>query len=265
MKHLDYLRTWGHLPDFDDIFEPRGKTKDGNELDTMPLNVEAESSRFPKGEPGAYRGNQPTFSNFLAEIDHKTYTVLDVGCGKGKYREEINRRGQYIGLDFDASLNPEFVCDFNHEQFPFPDASFDFVFSDSVMEHIRNPFAVMDEIHRVLKIGGRGYILVPFHYKAHGSPYDFFRFSKGGVHLLLRKFTDIEIYPIGGSISVVCHILWNYGRLFDRIHVMIGNIYRVLVWCIFKILNPLDRFDPYKIFTRGHTAFFRKADFTITK
>jgi SAM-dependent methyltransferase len=184
---------------------------------------------------------------------------LDVGCGKGKYREEINRRGQYVGLDFDASLNPEFVCNFNNEPFPFPDGSFDFVFSDSVMEHLLNPVAVMDEIYRVMKEGGRGYILVPFHYKAHGSPYDFFRFSKGGVHLLLRKFTDIEIYPIGGSLSVICHIFWNYGRLFDRISNLLGNIYRALIWCIFKLLNPLDRFDPYKIFTRGHNAFFRKS------
>lgn len=53
------------------------------------------------------------------------------------------------------------------------------------------------------------YYIVRFHYRAYDSPHDLFRYSKGGLHLLLRKFTDIEIYPIGGSTSVLCHILWN--------------------------------------------------------
>jgi hypothetical protein len=116
----------------------------------------------------------------------------------------------------------------------------------------------MGEIHRVMKAGGCGYLLVPFHYKAHGSPWDFCRFSKGWVHLLLRTFTAVEIYPIGGSISVLCHILWNYARLLDRLHILLGNVYRCLIWCSFKILNPLDCFDPYRVFTRGHYAFFSK-------
>jgi SAM-dependent methyltransferase len=259
MKHIDYLRTWGHLPDFEDVFGFGGNASVGKEQNAVdPKVVDDRKHRLASGEPAAYLGDQPTFSDFLDEINISTYQVLDVGCGPGKFRQEINLRGQYIGLDFDSSLNPEFVCDFNHEPFPFPDGSFDFVFSDSVMEHVMDPVAVMDEIYRVLKQGGRGFILVPFHYKAHGSPWEFFRFSKGGVHLILRRFTDIEIYPIGGSLSVICHILWNFGRLLDRIHGMVGNIYRLLVWCIFKILNPLDRYDPYKIFTRGHYAFFSK-------
>jgi SAM-dependent methyltransferase len=252
MRHLDYLRHWGPQPEFDAVFNVPPPSN------RLPEKVTGSDRRFPKSEPAAYVGVQPGYREFLDAIDGKTCRVLDVGCGAGTYRQEINRRGRYVGMDANAALHPEVVCDFNRQAFPFPAESFDVVLSDSVLEHVMQPFAVMDEIHRVLKKGGRGFILVPFHYKAHGSPHDFFRYSKGGLHFLLRKFTAIEIYPIGGSMSVLCHILWNYGRALDRLHVGVGNAYRSVVWCAFTMLNRLDRFDPYKIFTRGHYAFFRK-------
>lgn len=263
MKYLDYLKKQGALPDFNDIFEvniDKSPNSSCNEMaDNSPEANFTLPRRFPKGEPGAYIGNQPRFSDFLAEINSTEHRVLDVGCGPGAFRNEINKKAKYIGMDVDQSMNPEVVCDFNKERFPFPDNSIDFVFSESVLEHVMYPFAVMDEIFRVLKSGGRGYIVVPFHYKAHGSPFEFMRYSKAGVHLLLKKFTNIEIYSIGGSMSVLCHIFWNYARLFDRVHIIIGNIYRCGVWIVFKILNKLDRFDPYRIFTRGHVGFFTKS------
>ena len=44
---------------------------------------------------------------------------------------------------------------------PEPDASFDFVFSNSVLEHIPNLHAVLDEIARVVRPGGRVVATVP--------------------------------------------------------------------------------------------------------
>jgi SAM-dependent methyltransferase len=248
------------MPEFDKVFQT-GAALPAPSAAASPLNKEDDISGrfFPKAEPGAYLGTQPRFADFINQIQSKEVClVLDVGCGPGQHRNEISRRAEYVGMDFDRSLSPEVVCDFNTEKFPFPDNHFDFVFSDSVLEHVMNPFVVMDEMYRVLKPGGRGYLLVPFHYKTHGAPWDFFRFSKGGVHLLLSKFSWVEIYPIGGSLSVLCHILWNYGRMVDRVHVLLGNVCRCVIWCVFRVLNPLDRYDPYKVFTRGHYAFFEK-------
>ena len=262
MEHLDYLKLRGRMPDFEEVFGP---DKAGSATPSSGDDEGGKSEpwrRFPKTEPGAYLGNQPRFTDFLRKLNNKSARVLDVGCGMGTYRHEINRLGSYTGMDFDPALKPEVLCNFNIESFPFPDNSFDFVFSDSVLEHVMNPLAVMDEVYRVMKPGGCGYLLVPFHYKAHGAPWDFFRYSKAGVHLLLRQFTAVEIYPIGGSLSVLCHILWNYARVLDRLHMLLGNAYRCVIWCLFKMLNPLDRFDPYRVFTRGHYAFFRKAPTT---
>ena len=47
---------------------------------------------------------------------------------------------------------------------PFPEASFDVVFCNHVMEHVENDAQAMQEIHRVLKPGGWGIIQIPlFH------------------------------------------------------------------------------------------------------
>ena len=46
------------------------------------------------------------------------------------------------------------------ERLPFPDGSFDFIYSFSVFEHLKNPAACLKEINRVLKLGGGFYIAV---------------------------------------------------------------------------------------------------------
>jgi len=259
MNYRDYLRSWGSMPDFDTVFFPKTPTPMPSPGDEDPDANDASPHFFPKHEPGACLGQQPTFDRFLKQITSRDQRVLDVGCGPGRYRDAINVRAQYVGMDLDPDLKPEIVCDFNREPFPCPDQSFDFVFCDSVLEHVMDPFRVVAEMTRVMKPGAYGYLVVPLHYKTHGSPWDYFRFSKSGVHLLLRGFQDVEIYAIGGSFSVLCHICWNQARMLDGIHVALGNVHRAVVWSVFKVLNPLDRFDPYRVFTRGHYAFFRKA------
>ena len=49
---------------------------------------------------------------------------------------------------------------------PYPDATFDIVFADNVMEHIEHPDTVFHEIARVLKPGGRFFAKTPnkWHY-----------------------------------------------------------------------------------------------------
>lgn len=45
---------------------------------------------------------------------------------------------------------------------PFPDNSFDLIFGHNVFEHLTDMVAVMDEVHRILKPGGRVVITVPY-------------------------------------------------------------------------------------------------------
>lgn len=89
--------------------------------------------------------------------------TLDIGCGE-KPRNPFNAE-QLFGVDIreDAPRNIKHA-DLTVEPIPYPDAYFDFVTAFDFIEHVprviylpsrRFPFVeLMNEIHRVLKIGG---------------------------------------------------------------------------------------------------------------
>jgi len=97
---------------------------------------------------------------------------LDLGCGDGHLMEIILRRignRDLVGLDVDP-LETEIAraCKIYREvltapghQMPFMDSSFDFVFSNSVLEHIENIDGVLREVARVLRPAGRFVFTVP--------------------------------------------------------------------------------------------------------
>ena len=58
-------------------------------------------------------------------------------------------------------LDPSRVVDAVGESLPFPDATFDVVYSNNVLEHTADPARVLAEAFRVVKPGGSVYIEVP--------------------------------------------------------------------------------------------------------
>jgi len=98
--------------------------------------------------------------------------LLDVGCWNGGFLTRVERSQRYrelVGVDVvaegvDAARARGFearVVDLNGDALPFPDAHFDGVVHLAVLEHVFDPFAVIREIHRVLRPGGELVIAVP--------------------------------------------------------------------------------------------------------
>ena len=104
----------------------------------------------------------------LAAIDFKGKNVLEIGIGQGADAEAIARAGgRYNGLDLTAAAVDRVKTRFRIRQLshgeivqgsalamPFPDNSFDIVFSHGVLHHIPNIQQAQKEIDRVLKPGG---------------------------------------------------------------------------------------------------------------
>ncbi|MFK7829778.1 MAG: class I SAM-dependent methyltransferase [Congregibacter sp.] len=108
--------------------------------------------------------------------------VLDLGCGEGRHviaacaLEHVDAVGLDLSLD-DLTTAQQRMAEFRKEaaddpalfallagdalRLPFADASFDAVICSEVLEHIPDYRRVLNEIHRVLKPGGRLCATVP--------------------------------------------------------------------------------------------------------
>jgi methionine biosynthesis protein MetW len=98
--------------------------------------------------------------------------LLDLGCWTGAFLARVQRAERYrqlVGVDFvaegvDSARARGFdarVVDLNVDPLPFPDAHFDGVVHLAVLEHVFDPFAVIREVHRVLRPSGEFVIAVP--------------------------------------------------------------------------------------------------------
>ena len=99
----------------------------------------------------------------------KGQRLLDIGCGRGDFTKGFKNLGlEVAGIDRekgDSAMLQEIDVriseDMEKNPFPFDDASFDVVFSKSVIEHLWKPDKFMQETRRVLKPGGRIVAMVP--------------------------------------------------------------------------------------------------------
>ena len=85
----------------------------------------------------------------------------------------------FVNLDIFAMPGVDVAA--NAEQLPFPDAVFERVECDAVLEHVVQPAAVMREIVRVLAPGGYVHLVTPFCHPFHAYPADYRRFTLEGL------------------------------------------------------------------------------------
>lgn len=97
--------------------------------------------------------------NILRELGHSLEPgaqILDFGCGAGKMVEQYCKAGyDAFGCDLRVEHESERMRRIDPEtsSLPFADNVFDFVFSDQVLEHVRDHARAFAEIERVMKPG----------------------------------------------------------------------------------------------------------------
>jgi SAM-dependent methyltransferase len=108
--------------------------------------------------------------------------ILEIGCGNGFTASLLslfsprvvaldlpskNPVSHSLGIDTAAQLMRRTqsrrvrLVGASAEELPFPDRSFDLVFSEYVLQYVRDKDRVLEEVHRVLRDGGKVVTLVP--------------------------------------------------------------------------------------------------------
>ncbi|MCW2819867.1 MAG: putative methyltransferase [Marmoricola sp.] len=94
-------------------------------------------------------------------VDLRGSSLLDVGGGPGYFRSAFEAHGAtYVALDADVDalrargeVAPRTVVG-NGMQLPFRDGAFDVCYSSNVAEHVSDPWAMAQEMLRVVRPGG---------------------------------------------------------------------------------------------------------------
>jgi glycosyltransferase involved in cell wall biosynthesis/ubiquinone/menaquinone biosynthesis C-methylase UbiE len=137
----------------------------GTEPHTLEWFLKAQSYRYDEYAPWMH--DTMGFSRYTGK------RVLEIGGGMGTDLAQFAQHGALV-TDVDLSsghlelakenfrlrnLSGEFVLH-DAERLPFPDHSFDVVYSNGVIHHTPNTKSVVEEIYRVLKPGGEAVIMV---------------------------------------------------------------------------------------------------------
>ena len=114
----------------------------------------------------------------LKNVYKKPGRLLDLGCGRGEHLAVFAQLGfDVAGVDISPRA-PELaedyhveVADLERDPLPFPPNSFDFVFSKSVIEHMRHPTCLLSSALEALHPGGLAVIMTPSWVHTYWGPF----------------------------------------------------------------------------------------------
>lgn len=112
--------------------------------------------------------------------------ALDLGAGCRSFGADRLVQVEICRYPFTDVVNQS-------EELPFADESFDFVFSLAVTEHVRRPWVLASEIHRVTRPGGEIIVDSAFLQPLHGYPKHYFNMTGSALRSL---FSEVEVLSL---------------------------------------------------------------------
>lgn len=189
---------------------------------------------------------------FAASLPERV-RVLDAGAGEGQYADRFTRQ-RYVGVDLGVGdsgwdyAKLDAIADLL--ALPFADNTFHAALNIVTLEHVKEPARVIEELHRVLRPGGRLLIVAPHEWEQHQTPHDYFRYTRYGMQYLLQRagFEGILIEPVGGYFRLMSRRLLNALQFFPApVMVLVAVVIAPLA-----LIAPLfDGLDREKNFTLG--------------
>ncbi len=161
--------------------------------------------------------------------------ILDVGCG-------WNKTPGAIGIDSNPRAHADIIHDLGVVPYPLPENEFDEIICRHLIEHVPDVLALVTELYRIAKPGGRITVIAPHYsnpdfatdptHRNHLNSYSFNCFIE--ERQLFPFYTDVKLKPI-------------------RTYVTLANLWRALG---IQALVNLDQRWPAFRFTRKFWEFY---------
>ena len=178
--------------------------------------------------------------------------LYDFGAGESPYKSYFEQFvGNYVAVDWAQSVydtNLDVVCDLNYA-LPIASNSADSAVSLSVLEHLHSPHVMLAEVFRILKPGASIVIQVPWQWRVHEAPHDYYRYSPYALDRMLREvgFEAILIEPQSGFFTMLILKMNYFSRRIIRGPNWLRFAIRSLLtsaWHIGQLIAPvLDNYD----------------------
>lgn len=139
---------------------------------------------------------------FVCEALESNKNVLQLGAGVDKCNlPHLTKTDAYL-----YSKDLHYLVDAH--QMPFLDNTFDYVYSLAVFEHLHSPWIAAEEIFRILKPGGKVFVLTAFMQHMHGYPHHYFNMTTSGLERIFNSFEILICEPSKhSSITQIAHIM----------------------------------------------------------
>lgn len=136
--------------------------------------------------------------------------VLNAGCGDRDISALLKswQASSVDNCDIQSSIPDAFLCDLT--SIPKPDASYDSILCNAVLEHVPDPEGVMAEFHRLLRDDGTLVVSVPFLQPFHPTPFDFRRYTRSGLEQLAERngFRVQYIWSVHSLAQTIGWLVW---------------------------------------------------------
>jgi SAM-dependent methyltransferase len=133
------------------------------------------------------------FEYFIERLNQReTYSVLEVGSYGARPDPRLQGNFSYVGADIRPGPNVDVVID-AHELSREISQRFDGIYAISTLEHLAMPWKAVLELNAALADGGLLFLATHPTWPPHELPWDFWRFNRGAIEVLLNETTGFRI------------------------------------------------------------------------
>ena len=152
------------------------------------------------------------FIHKVAREHYRGGKALDVGSSGAAFRARKKFpydlaalfKGNLVSFDAKRESGVDVVGDAESLSDYFPPGSMRFVVCTSLLEHVRRPWAVVEEVARVLEVSGVAVFSAPWKYADHPDPIDCWRISVAGMRALAGGwFNEIACKSIRDEVNEI--------------------------------------------------------------